>query len=159
MYYTHFNSQIGTITLIGDTDGIQRLYIHNQDAKYPLQLDDNFEESTPIFSSAIAQIEEYLAGSRTTFDLKLNPQGTPFQQSVWKKLIEIPFGKTSGYGEIAKDLNNPNASRAVGAANGKNPIPLIIPCHRVIGANGKLTGFAFGTDLKQQLLDLENIKE
>ena len=159
MYYTHFNSQIGTITLIGDEDGIQRLYIHNPYAKYPLLLDDGIEEDASIFSAAIHQLEEYLAGSRRSFDLKLNPQGTPFQKSVWEKLTQIPFGKTLGYGEIAKDLNNPNASRAVGAANGKNPIPLIIPCHRVIGANGKLTGFAFGTELKQQLLDLEDIKE
>lgn len=101
---------------------------------------------------------EYIVGERKVFDLKLNPEGTAYQKRVWKELENIPYGETRSYKQIAEKLGDPNASRAVGLANGKNPIPLIVPCHRVVGVNGKLTGFAFGLDMKKKLLDLENIK-
>ncbi|MEO6873528.1 MAG: methylated-DNA--[protein]-cysteine S-methyltransferase [Opitutaceae bacterium] len=99
-----------------------------------------------------AEIAEYFAGKRTRFTLKLAPSGTPFQQSVWAALQRIPSGETRTYGQLATELGNPNASRAVGRANATNPIALVIPCHRVIGSDGSMTGFAFGEDIKHQLL-------
>ena len=104
---------------------------------------------------AVRQLEEYFAGKRKTFDLTLAPHGTPFQQDVWRALQDIPYGATRSYAQIANAIGRPSATRAVGAANGANPIPIIIPCHRVIGTNGKLTGFGGGLPMKQWLLDLE----
>jgi len=101
------------------------------------------------------QIDDFLAGRRHAFDLPLAPQGTPFQQSVWQALREIPFGTTTSYGELARAIGRPGAARAVGRANATNPICLIVPCHRVVGASGSLTGFAFGERLKRRLLDHE----
>ena len=98
------------------------------------------------------QVDEYFRRKRRIFTLKLSPEGTPFQHSVWDALVGIPFGQTASYGEIAAQLNRPKAARAVGRANGTNPIYLIVPCHRVIGANGSLTGFAFGEKIKEKLL-------
>ena len=108
-----------------------------------------------LIRRAFAQIEEYLAGRRTRFDLPLHAEGTPFMRRVWDALCAIPYGQTRSYKEIATAIGRPGAMRAVGMANSRNPIALIIPCHRVIGANGALTGFASGVDLKQRLLDLE----
>jgi methylated-DNA-[protein]-cysteine S-methyltransferase len=105
---------------------------------------------------AIEQLEEYFEGKRTTFDLQLAPQGTPFQLAVWNQLQRIPYGATRSYAEIANAIQRPTATRAVGAANGANPIPIIIPCHRVIGSNGTLTGFGGGIAMKRQLLELES---
>lgn len=104
---------------------------------------------------AATQLSEYLAGTRTKFTLSLNPKGTEFQQQVWAQLLKIPFGQTCSYKDIAEKINNPKAVRAVGAANGRNPITIIVPCHRVIGSNGKLTGYAWGTSIKSALLALE----
>ena len=103
----------------------------------------------------IRQLRAYFAGELENFDLPLAPQGTPFQLSVWNRLCEIPYGETISYGELARRLGNPNASRAVGLANGSNPIPIVIPCHRVIGSNGKLTGYGGGLPIKEKLLALE----
>lgn len=105
---------------------------------------------------AAIQLKEYFAGTRQTFDLNLAPHGTPFQRQVWDALLNVPYGKTASYSDIANQLKNPKAVRAVGAANGKNPIAIIVPCHRVIGANGTLTGYAGGLDKKARLLTLEN---
>jgi methylated-DNA-[protein]-cysteine S-methyltransferase len=107
---------------------------------------------TPILARAATQLAEYFAGTRRTFDLPLAAAGTAFQQRVWQVLTTIPFGATWSYGELARAIGNPAASRAVGAANGKNPIGIIVPCHRVIGSNGTLTGYAGGLDMKQALL-------
>jgi methylated-DNA-[protein]-cysteine S-methyltransferase len=104
---------------------------------------------------AVKQLREYFAGRRAEFDLPLAPEGTEFQRTVWRNLQDIPYGETISYGELAKRVGNPKASRAVGAANGQNPIPIVIPCHRVIGANGKLTGFGGGLPTKEALLALE----
>ncbi len=104
------------------------------------------------------QLEEYLAGTRTSFDLTLRPAGTPFQQSVWKGLTDIPYGEVCGYGELARHIGNPGAARAVGQANGANPIPIIIPCHRVIAADGSIGGFSSGLSIKRRLLALERIE-
>lgn len=110
---------------------------------------------SPVLHMAEMQLEEYFSGSRTEFDLPLNPEGTEFQKSVWKALCEIPYGETATYGEIAAKIGNPGACRAVGMANNRNPIAIIIPCHRVVGAGGSLTGYAGGLDKKDFLLKLE----
>ncbi len=110
-----------------------------------------------VLKQAIKQLQEYFAGKRKVFDLPLAPEGTPFRQSVWDCLTQIDFGETRCYGDLAATLNNPKASRAVGAANGANPISIIIPCHRVIGKQGKLTGYAGGLSRKSWLLDFEGI--
>ncbi len=109
-------------------------------------------------AAARQEITDYFAGTRQTFTLKLSPSGTPFQQSVWAALQRIPFGATQTYGELATQIGNPSASRAVGRANGANPIALIVPCHRVIGSDGSMTGFAFGEDIKRQLLEHETAR-
>jgi methylated-DNA-[protein]-cysteine S-methyltransferase len=101
------------------------------------------------------QLTEYFAGERREFDLPLDMRGTPFQKEVWDALLGIPFGETKSYGDLAKQLGNPGAGRAVGAANGRNPISIVVPCHRVIGSSGKLTGFAGGLDVKARLLEME----
>lgn len=113
-------------------------------------------ETPAPHDDVIRQLREYFTGKRKTFDVKLAPQGTTFQQDVWAALREIPYGETRSYRDIARMLGRPNATRAVGAANGANPIPIIIPCHRVIGANGALTGFGGGLAMKRHLLDLES---
>jgi len=116
--------------------------------------DANLKE-TPLIREAAEQLNEYLAGKRKAFDLPLAPEGTPFQKAVWKALTGIPYGETRTYKEIAETVGKPRACRAVGMANNKNPIAILIPCHRVIGADGKLTGYAGGLDIKKKLLDLE----
>lgn len=113
-------------------------------------------ESCTLLNEAKRQLEEYFAGKRKAFDLPLNPEGTEFQRRVWEQLRKIPFGETRSYGFIAEALGNPKACRAVGMANNKNPIAVIIPCHRVVGANGALTGYAGGLDKKEFLLNLEH---
>ncbi len=112
-------------------------------------------EETPLLGQAKQQLAEYFAGQRQAFDLPLRMQGTPFQQKVWAALREIPYGETRSYGQIAAQVGNPKAGRAVGMANNRNPISIIVPCHRVIGANGSLTGYAGGLSVKQELLALE----
>lgn len=108
-------------------------------------------------AEAIRQLREYLAGERQKWDLPLDMRGTPFQVAVWEALYEVPYGETASYGEIARRIGKPEAVRAVGAANGANPLPPLIPCHRIIGSNGKLTGYGGGLPLKQKLLDLERV--
>jgi methylated-DNA-[protein]-cysteine S-methyltransferase len=116
---------------------------------------DTKEHSTPLLRRVARQIEEYLNGKRTEFDLPLKPEGTEFQRAVWKALQTIPYGETRSYRDIAEQIGSPKACRAVGMANHRNPITIIIPCHRVIGTDGSLTGYGGGLKLKQQLLDLE----
>ena len=118
---------------------------------------DGARDASPLLDAAEAQLREYFAGARRTFDLPLAPHGTAFQQRVWAALRAIPYGETRTYGELAAAIDSPNASRAVGMANHRNPIPIIIPCHRVIGANGTLTGYAGGLEIKRRLLALEGI--
>ncbi|MGI5936406.1 MAG: methylated-DNA--[protein]-cysteine S-methyltransferase [Oscillospiraceae bacterium] len=112
-------------------------------------------EPTPLLLEAKIQLEEYFAGKRREFRLPLAPKGTEFQQRVWKALLAIPYGETRSYGEIARDIGNPRASRAVGMANNRNPIAIIIPCHRVIGSTGRLVGYGGGLDKKEFLLNIE----
>jgi methylated-DNA-[protein]-cysteine S-methyltransferase len=110
----------------------------------------------PLVTEAMRQIEEYFAGRRRDFDLPLDLRGTPFQIEVWEMVRQIPYGETRGYGELARALGRPGAARAVGAANGANPVPILVPCHRVIGAGGALTGYGGGLDRKKFLLELES---
>lgn len=111
--------------------------------------------TTPLLREAAKQLAEYFAGCRTTFDLPLAPAGTPFRQAVWRALGTVPYGATSTYAQIAAAVGNPRACRAVGMANHCNPLPIFIPCHRIVGANGRLTGYAGGLERKQALLELE----
>jgi methylated-DNA-[protein]-cysteine S-methyltransferase len=111
---------------------------------------------SPLLKNAVKQLEEYFQGKRRDFDLPLEPEGTPFQKTVWSALQKIPFGETRTYQEIAKEIGNPKAARAVGGADNRNPLMIIVPCHRVIGANGSLVGYAGGLDIKRFLLELEN---
>ena len=115
-------------------------------------------EETPLLREAGGQLVEYLAGARTVFDLPLAPEGTAFERTVWEALLTIPYGEVRSYGQIAAQIGRPAACRAVGRANGLNPISIFIPCHRVVGANGKLTGYAGGLDMKKKLLELEGVK-
>ena len=112
-------------------------------------------EPSQVLQEAVRQLEEYFAGERRDFDLPLEPAGTPFQLTVWAALRDIPYAETINYGQLAGRVGNPNASRAVGLANGRNPISIVVPCHRVIGANGSLTGYGGGLDRKRTLLELE----
>ena len=116
-----------------------------------------WEEDSTLFPDAVSQLGQYFEGRLKQFDLDLEPHGTNFQKKVWQALVTIPYGTTTTYGRIAEQIDNPKAFRAVGLANRCNPIPIIIPCHRVIGQNGKLTGFAGGLAIKQTLLDLERV--
>ena len=146
MFIDYFESPIGTIELTATENGLSSLYFRAK--KHP-------PKSTPLFAKVKQQLSEYFAQQRTTFDIALDLKGTDFQQQVWAQLLTIPSGETSTYAQIAKTLDRPKAVRAVGAANGKNPISIIVPCHRVIGSNGKLTGYAGGLERKQWLLEHE----
>ena len=154
MNYAYFESPIGPLLIAGDAHAVTRISFPKNGK--PVRPEAEWTESAkgPV-GEAIRQLREYFEGRRRDFDLPLAPEGTEFQRSVWRRLQEIPYGATISYGELAKRVGNSNASRAVGAANGKNPLPIVVPCHRVIGANGKLVGFGGGLPIKQALLELE----
>lgn len=151
-FYTHFPSPIGSLLLI--SDGISLVGLHTSRDKYkPKQEPAWVEDASAIpFPETTRQLREYFEGARKTFNVPLAPHGTDFQVRVWKELCNIPCGETISYAELARRIGNANASRAVGMANSRNPISIIVPCHRVIGANGSLTGYAGGLDRKQALL-------
>ena len=144
---------MGPLLLVGDDVGLRQLEFINGRAS--VQLDPAWREDAASLQDAIRQLKAYFAGKLEKFDLPLAPEGTSFQREVWKRLCEIPYGETVSYGELARRIGNPKASRAVGLANGANPIAIVIPCHRVIGSNGKLTGYGGGLPLKEKLLALE----
>lgn len=146
-----YNTKIGRITIVEDENSIIRICFGEH-----INADSSNIE-TKLLKLTINQIEEYLEGKRSTFDLPLKLEGTEFQKKVWNALIEIPYGSTVSYKHIAKAIGNEKASRAVGMANNKNPILLIVPCHRVVGANGKLVGYAGGLDIKEKLLNIEKV--
>lgn len=152
IWFDTIDSPIGTLTAAADRSGLRWL-LFPRNRHEPLR-NDWHRDAAP-FTDLRRQLADYFAGERTTFDLDLAPVGTAFQQSVWTALREIPYGETRSYGDIAARIGNPKGVRAVGLANGRNPIPIIVPCHRVIGANGTLTGFGGGIDTKRFLLDLE----
>lgn len=153
LYYDTLPSPLGMLTLVADTQG--RLREICFEAEQRPRADEPWQRDTTRLAQARQQLTEYFAGTRREFTLPLQPQGTVFQQSVWQALLRIPFGATSSYGELAQRIGKPTAMRAVGAANGRNPIPIIVPCHRVIGADGSLTGYSGGLWIKQKLLALE----
>ena len=152
-------SPIGRLRLIACGDQLTGIWFeHGRDARKgdsSLKNGDLVPGTSPVLERAKAQLAEYFRGERQEFDLPLAPRGTEFQQRVWQRLLGIEYGATTTYGALAQELGNPNASRAVGLANGSNPIPIVIPCHRVIGANGALTGFGGGLPTKSALLELE----
>jgi methylated-DNA-[protein]-cysteine S-methyltransferase len=152
--YCYLDSPVGTLLIAGDDDAV-RLIEFPKGGKAGTPEAGWRESARGPVGEAVRQLKEYFSGRRTDFDLPLAPQGTEFQRDVWRRLQEIPYGETISYGELAKRIGNPKASRAVGAANGSNPIPIVIPCHRVIGSNGKLTGFGGGLPTKEALLALE----
>ncbi len=152
MYYCYFESPLGKLLLTGNKL-LESLHFPIGKTKVEPEKDWIYNEE--IFLKAIDQLDAYFKGELTKFDIELDIQGTDFQKKVWQELVKIPYGETLSYGELAKRIGNPKASRAVGMANGKNPISIIVPCHRVIGKNGSLTGFGGGLDAKKTLLDLE----
>jgi methylated-DNA-[protein]-cysteine S-methyltransferase len=151
--YTTMDSPIGELLLLGGDRRLRGLYM--QDGRKPARIAGDWEPDESAFASTIAQLGEYFDGRRTTFDVALDMHGSPFDQRVWHALRDIPYGETATYGEIAQRVGQPAAARAVGLANGRNPIAVIVPCHRVIGANGTLTGYGGGLERKQLLLELE----
>jgi methylated-DNA-[protein]-cysteine S-methyltransferase len=170
--YKTMKSPVGQLKLVASHSGLAAILWENEDPKRvnidrtsgsddtvlhgtTLALED---KNHPILVETERQLTEYFSGERKSFTLKLDPVGTDFQRRVWKVLSLIPYGQTRSYGEIAKQIGNPQASRAVGGANGRNPISIVIPCHRVIGATGDLTGFGGGLKIKAQLLELEKTK-
>lgn len=153
--YTSIDSPIGRLKLVASDRGLVAILWPNENPRRVRLAAHTEDPRHPILTKAASQLVEYFAGKRTSFDLPLDPQGTPFQRAVWDALLAIPYGETRSYGQLAKQLGNPNATRAVGAANGRNPISIVVPCHRVVGSTGKLTGFAGGLHTKSYLLDLE----
>ncbi|MCP4417722.1 MAG: methylated-DNA--[protein]-cysteine S-methyltransferase [Chloroflexi bacterium] len=151
--FTVMDSPLGEILLAQNDRGLSHICFKAGDTV--IVPEDSWRQDDVPFVAAVEQLEAYFAGDLIDFDLLLAPKGTLFQQEVWHFLQTIPYGQTISYGAIAQAMGNPNATRAVGAANGRNPIPIIIPCHRVIGSNGKLTGYAGGLQIKQALLSLE----
>ncbi len=152
--FAYYQSPYGKVTLQANGEALLGVWFEIYTTK-PEDL-GNYTEECPILNLAVRQLDEYFAGIRTEFDLPLAAKGTAFQQSVWQALCEIPYGETWSYQQLAEAIGNPKAVRAVGLANGKNPISIIVPCHRVIGKSGKLTGYAGGVETKRKLLQLEN---
>lgn len=152
-YYTMTSSPLGTITLTSDGRALTGLYLEHQ--RHQPTPDGTWIRDPAGFETVVRELAEYFEGVRTSFSVALAPMGTPFQQRVWQALLTIPYGETRSYKDIAAAIQKPAAMRAVGAANGKNPISLIIPCHRVIGRTGSLVGYGGGLDRKRWLLDLE----
>ena len=146
MYQLLIQSPVGPLTLSGDAAALTAVSFGDALTE---------SNSSPLLEQAARELEEYFAGKRQVFTIPLSPAGTPFQRQVWDALREIPYGRTSSYKDIALRIGNSNACRAVGMANNRNPLPILIPCHRVVGADGKLVGYAGGLEVKQTLLELE----
>jgi methylated-DNA-[protein]-cysteine S-methyltransferase len=151
--YCEIDSPVGPLLLVADETGLRQVNFSN--GRHPAKPDPSWRKDDKPLKDTFRQLKSYFAGTLYEFDLPLSPEGTRFQLAVWKRLCAIPYGETISYGELARRIGNPKASRAVGLANGSNPIPIIIPCHRVIGSNGKLTGYGGGLPIKEKLLALE----
>lgn len=152
--YTTHDSPVGPLLLAADDDGLHVVEFH--ESRHRVRRGDDWREGDhAVLRRARQQLDEYFAGRRQQFDLPLAPRGTEFQRAVWHALATIPFGETVSYAQLATRVGRPSAMRAVGAANGRNPLPIVLPCHRVIGADGSLTGFGGGLPTKQFLLELE----
>jgi methylated-DNA-[protein]-cysteine S-methyltransferase len=153
MLYTNFDSPIGELLAVGDGRSLHGLYM--QEGRTAIAPRVDWERADEPFGELREQLDEYFAGRRQAFDLPLVMAGSPFQRRVWRALQDIPYGETISYGELARRIGIPSASRAVGVANGRNPVSVIVPCHRVIGADGSLTGYGGGMERKRFLLELE----
>jgi methylated-DNA-[protein]-cysteine S-methyltransferase len=153
MLYTTIESPIGELLLLGDRGALRGLCM--QDAPNPTAIEPGWCADDGAFADVRRQLDEYFAGDRTAFDVPLAAAGTPFQRAVWRGLRDIPYGETVSYGDLARRIGRPSAVRAVGLANGRNPIAVMVPCHRVIGADGTLTGYGGGIERKRLLLELE----
>jgi methylated-DNA-[protein]-cysteine S-methyltransferase len=153
IFYTQIASPLGRLLLAGGDSGLHHIMFASE--VQPPRPDPAWREDATPLTETIRQLQAYFAGDLENFNLPLAPEGTPFQMDVWQRLRDIPYGQTISYGELARRIGNPKASRAVGLANGSNPIPIVIPCHRVIGSNGKLTGYGGGLPIKEKLLALE----
>jgi methylated-DNA-[protein]-cysteine S-methyltransferase len=153
MAYTYFDSPVGSLLLVGHSQGLVRIGF--PEGKCVIEPDGSWDYSKKHFDGSMKQLAAYFQGKLKTFDLPLLPAGTPFQLAVWEALRGIPYGTTVSYGEIASRIGKPKAVRAVGAANGQNPLPIVVPCHRVIGSDGALTGYGGGLGIKRALLRLE----
>lgn len=149
-YVNYYDTPIGKLSICADAYGVTSIDLSHESIS---SVHEIYE--CPIIKIAAVQLYEYFEGKRFHFDFPLNLKGTQFQKKVWDALMNIPYGKTVTYKDIAMQIGNPKASRAIGMANNKNPIPIVVPCHRVIGSNGSLIGYAYGLDVKKQLLDLE----
>ncbi|TLY60113.1 MAG: methylated-DNA--[protein]-cysteine S-methyltransferase [Gammaproteobacteria bacterium] len=157
--YKTIASPVGKLKLVASDNGLAAILWQDDDPRR-VRLGELVEDPQhPILLQAQRQLREYFAGHRTTFTIQLDMAGTEFQKKVWQALLAIPFGETRSYADIARQLGNPRATRAVGAANGRNPVSIITPCHRAIGSDGSLTGFAGGLDAKRYLLRLEGKRE
>jgi methylated-DNA-[protein]-cysteine S-methyltransferase len=150
VFTTTYKSPIGTLTLAADTKGLRHIVFPSGSRAF--ETPDDWETRPRAFVQLVSELNEYFAGTRQKFDVKLAPAGTDFQRSVWLALLSVGYAETCSYGQIAENIGKPKASRAVGAANGANPIPIIVPCHRVIGSGGNLTGFGGGLETKAWLL-------
>jgi methylated-DNA-[protein]-cysteine S-methyltransferase len=153
MDYDYLDTPIGPLLLVADECGLRHIDFPGKDQGE--RIERTWRRSRRYLGNAIEQLEAYFDGSLHAFDIALAARGTEFRKAVWNELVRIPYGETISYGELARRLGDPAASRAVGAANGANPLPIIVPCHRVIGSDGKLTGFGGGLPIKQWLLDHE----
>ena len=159
LFYKFIASPIGKLKLVASDRGLVAILWEKENPRR-VRLPEMAEDADhPMLIETQQQLGEYFAGTRRSFAIPLDMRGTRFQNDVWQALLAIPFGETRTYGELARQLGNPNATRAVGAANGRNPISIVVPCHRVIGASGKLTGFAGGLEVKAHLLGLEGRDE
>ena len=157
--FTEMPSAIGSLQLVGEADGehltgLRLIWL--PDGPGIFRPGPDWMQDARPFRETIRQLRDYLAGRLTAFDLPLAPEGTDFQQRVWRAVAAIPYGETRSYGEVAREIGRKDAVRAVGAANGQNPLPIVIPCHRVIGSDGRLTGYGGGLPLKKRLLELES---
>ena len=153
MHDTTYDSPVGPLLLLGRCEALSGVYF--PESRRPASIENDWREDSAPFREVCRQFEAYFAGGLERFDFPLAPKGTDFQMRVWEQLRGIPYGQTISYGELARRVGDSNASRAVGAANGKNPISIIVPCHRVIGSNGKLTGFGGGVETKRWLIEHE----
>lgn len=153
--FCYYHSPIGRLLLVGEGNILTELYFAKTADN--MTVPTGWQEDDAPFATVISQLGQYFDKTRTTFDLQLDPRGTSFQKGVWQELLRIPYGETASYGTIAERIGNPKACRAVGMANRRNPIPIIIPCHRVIGRDGSLTGFGGGLAVKERLLALEGL--
>ena len=151
--HSYYESPVGTLTLVAEGDALTGLYFSER-TRRPLRVDLGAREDAP-FDAVKQQLDEYFAGTRTQFSVPLAPAGDTFQRRVWNELVRIPYGETRSYGAIAQLLGDKRLARAVGTANGRNPLAIIVPCHRVIGADGSLTGYGGGLDRKRELLTRE----